>query len=286
MKGYIVKKQNTQSGSAHLVIIIILVLALIGALGFVFWQNFMQSKDNNKQENTSVKTITDSKYQKISQSELESIITSQLGLLNGKTSTDQVTNQDKLQLAVKLYAKEHPYVNGTYERTITANEIEDVLNKSSLNVKGLVHESIKCAIATSPIHNDYDYDSNSKTYSNANHLGHGAGGQVFTVYSKSTDFKNSNGQYSISYGYIFSTSGDTGGGDIPVYGTYSDVKKQTNVLHIFKSPDDEMMSSVELAEQAKYFENNYNSFVDRLSKYTYTFEKIDGKISLVAFSVK
>jgi|GEM_PF-4700588 len=31
-----------QSGSAHVVIVIILVVALIGALGFMFWQNFTQ----------------------------------------------------------------------------------------------------------------------------------------------------------------------------------------------------------------------------------------------------
>lgn len=280
------KKQNIQSGSAHLIIIIVLALALIGALGFVFWQNFMQPKDDKKQDDSITKTVVDSKYQKITQSELESIVTSQLGLLNGKTSINQVTNQEKLQLAVKLYANEHPYVNGVYERKITANEIEDILNKTSINVEGLVHESIKCAIVASPAHNDYDYDPNNKTYSNSNHPGHGGGGQVLTVYSKSSDFKNNNGQYSISYGYIFIIPGDTGGGDLPVYGKYYDAKNHTNVLHIFKSPDDEMMTSVEPAEQKKYFDDNYDTLKSKLSKYTYTFEKTNDKIKLVDFSVE
>ncbi|MEI7689977.1 MAG: hypothetical protein WCI79_03370 [Candidatus Saccharibacteria bacterium] len=35
-------KQQKQSGFAHLAIIIVLVVALFGALGFVYWQNFMQ----------------------------------------------------------------------------------------------------------------------------------------------------------------------------------------------------------------------------------------------------
>jgi len=39
-----VNKKQSQSGSAHLVVIIVLVVALLGALGFVFWQNFMQPK--------------------------------------------------------------------------------------------------------------------------------------------------------------------------------------------------------------------------------------------------
>lgn len=38
------KSLHRQSGSAHIVIIIILVVAILGALGFVFWQNFLQPK--------------------------------------------------------------------------------------------------------------------------------------------------------------------------------------------------------------------------------------------------
>jgi hypothetical protein len=33
--------KNLQSGSAHLIVIIVLVVALLGTLGFVFWQNFI-----------------------------------------------------------------------------------------------------------------------------------------------------------------------------------------------------------------------------------------------------
>lgn len=36
------KSLRHQSGSAHIVILIILVAAIIGSLGFVFWQNFLQ----------------------------------------------------------------------------------------------------------------------------------------------------------------------------------------------------------------------------------------------------
>ncbi|MEI6054338.1 MAG: hypothetical protein WCQ49_03155 [Candidatus Saccharibacteria bacterium] len=39
--------KKSQSGSAHLIIIVILIISLLGALGFVFWQNFMQPKVNN-----------------------------------------------------------------------------------------------------------------------------------------------------------------------------------------------------------------------------------------------
>jgi hypothetical protein len=36
-----IKDSSKQTGSAHAIIIVILVIALLGTLGFVFWQNFM-----------------------------------------------------------------------------------------------------------------------------------------------------------------------------------------------------------------------------------------------------
>lgn len=39
---------NTQKGSAHVVIVVSLVVLLIGSLGFVFWQNFIQTDDNKE----------------------------------------------------------------------------------------------------------------------------------------------------------------------------------------------------------------------------------------------
>jgi len=41
-----------QKGSAHVVIIVILVVALLGALGFIFWQNFINKEPAPKQTET------------------------------------------------------------------------------------------------------------------------------------------------------------------------------------------------------------------------------------------
>ena len=57
MKGYLMNKQKSQSGFAHLAIIIVLIVALLGTLGFVYWQNFMQTKTSN----TAQKTPTENK---------------------------------------------------------------------------------------------------------------------------------------------------------------------------------------------------------------------------------
>lgn len=54
------KKQKSQLGFAHLIIItVILGLGLIGALGFVYYQNFIQKKDGVAKIDDSAKTPTD-----------------------------------------------------------------------------------------------------------------------------------------------------------------------------------------------------------------------------------
>lgn len=50
-------KKQSQSGSIHLVIFMVLIIALIGALGFIYYQNFMQPEKND----TTNLTTTDTK---------------------------------------------------------------------------------------------------------------------------------------------------------------------------------------------------------------------------------
>jgi len=50
---------RNQSGSAHVVIIIILVVALLGTLGFVLWQNFLAPKDDKVTEQVTTQETTE-----------------------------------------------------------------------------------------------------------------------------------------------------------------------------------------------------------------------------------
>lgn len=45
------KIKNTQDGSGGALVIVIIIVAIVGALGFVYWDNFMKSSDTEKQEN-------------------------------------------------------------------------------------------------------------------------------------------------------------------------------------------------------------------------------------------
>lgn len=50
-------KTRSQTGSAHVLVTVILVVALLGALGFIFWQNFA-TKKNVAATNATAQTIT------------------------------------------------------------------------------------------------------------------------------------------------------------------------------------------------------------------------------------
>ena len=60
-------KKQSQSGSAHLILVTVLVIALIASLGFIFWQNYIQKQDTiinptvvkNPTEITPVPVITE-----------------------------------------------------------------------------------------------------------------------------------------------------------------------------------------------------------------------------------
>lgn len=49
-----IKNFSSQKGSAHVIIIVGLIILLIGALGFIFWQNFL----NHDADNASKRTVT------------------------------------------------------------------------------------------------------------------------------------------------------------------------------------------------------------------------------------
>lgn len=55
-------KSPNQTGSAHAVIIVILVVGLLGTLGFVFWQNFINKPADN-QANTAPATVVEQETQ-------------------------------------------------------------------------------------------------------------------------------------------------------------------------------------------------------------------------------
>ncbi len=74
-----IKISSKQTGSAHVIIIVILVIALLGTLGFIFWQNFINNTQKT-QEATSVEKQETAVSNKTEESNLKTLPVSELGL--------------------------------------------------------------------------------------------------------------------------------------------------------------------------------------------------------------
>lgn len=83
-------KRNNQLGSAHAVVIIILIVVILGLLSFVFWQNFIQKKDTTPTK--SVTTTTQAK----------SVTTT-------PATTSTTTKSTVTSLPIGIYGVEVPY---------------------------------------------------------------------------------------------------------------------------------------------------------------------------------
>lgn len=68
---------NKQKGSAHVIIIICLAIALFGTLGFVFWQNFIAKDSSNSSVKKSA-SVTDGDYSKESSGKTITYVSSDL----------------------------------------------------------------------------------------------------------------------------------------------------------------------------------------------------------------
>ncbi len=132
------KVRHSQAGSAHLVIIIVLAILLLGVLGFVFWQNFMNKPaTTTKTDNTtqSVSTDTSSKDKTLSVTEwgvkgtYQSDTTygyaiDQYGLLHFTDPKLSAACSQELSDISRATANELPILSGT-GNSLTAQEVYD-----------------------------------------------------------------------------------------------------------------------------------------------------------------
>lgn len=119
-------KQKYQSGFAHLAIIIVLIVALLGTLGFVYYQNFVAKKDDQ-----TTKTATSSSNKDTS---------AKIVATNYKTYTDNVFNasfqypENWTVSSVDVPMTDYPHWNRSVE---VKNEKGLVISKLILGVSGL-----------------------------------------------------------------------------------------------------------------------------------------------------
>lgn len=65
-----------QSGGAHVIIVVILIIALLGVLGFVFWQNFINKSASDTQASSETQTTTSVAKGEVATSQGELVLSS------------------------------------------------------------------------------------------------------------------------------------------------------------------------------------------------------------------
>jgi hypothetical protein len=105
-----IRNSRKQTGSAHIVIVVILVSVLLGLLGFVFWQNFIAPSARNAEQST------------VNQQETKSEIESESDLNEGYFVLDDWSIKFKIPeglTGIKYYK-----VGDSYE--LTTSRVEDL----------------------------------------------------------------------------------------------------------------------------------------------------------------
>ncbi len=216
------------------------------------------------------------KYESISKSEIETILEEELYVLWNKNKIDEVTNNERLTLGIKKYAKDNNLDYHDME-SVKASDVENSFKKTSIGSLKLNHEDVQGSYKiTTCEHTDWEYDANNSLYTSIPN-GHGICA-ADKVYHKLESLEEKDGRYVATYKLMFSYSceGDEG----TLYKNYENAVNEEDSLGKISG---EYSTEDEFKE---LMAKKYDEVKDKLATYTYTFEKENNKITLVDFNRK
>ncbi len=231
--------------------------------------------DDNK-DNTPI--IDDKKVNEIiSKDELTNIIENELFVFYGKTSLNDITNQDKLSLAVRLMVEK----NNAIIQSFTSSELEDSFNSTIISNLGINHENIVPIKSVTQDGNlGFGYTYENGVYKDRVSTNSGTS-SVPVVANKIVSFSENDGRYTLSIKYLWASFGEYIMGDNSLYGKYIDSINHQN--SIGELPEGLLVGSYENLKN--WGNENFSSFEDKLEKYNFVFIKENGKITLINFYV-
>lgn len=226
--------------------------------------------DNKKDDDKKVNEI-------ISKDELTNIIENELFVFYGKTSLNDITNQDKLSLAVRLMVEK----NNAIIQSFTSSELEDSFNSTIISNLGINHENIVPIKSVTQDGNlGFGYTYENGVYKDRVSTNSGTS-SVPVVANKIVSFSENDGRYTLSIKYLWASFGEYIMGDNSLYGKYIDSINHQN--SIGELPEGLLVGSYENLKN--WGNENFSSFEDKLEKYNFVFIKENGKITLINFYV-
>lgn len=260
-------------------ILIILIIIISLSIGVFLGVNLEKGKiDNNNDINNSSNKEEVNNNDKEIRGKVEEIVSNELDQLLSKKTLSELTNQDKLQTILELYAKEN-----SYPETISKEALENIFKNSSLRNLEIEYNDIywdHMLQDTNEKYYEIEGDTYKKTIS-----GHGAN-QLNTIYKQVTDYKKDENKISVSYKYAFYTVIGDGPQPINLYYTFEEALHSENKVITYDPRNyltDEDLSGYQSAFNAAK-NHDFSKSLDKLDTYTYTFEIINNEIVLVDFN--
>lgn len=272
------KKKNT-----GLIVVLIIFIVLTLLLGAYITYDKLLVKDteevsnkeviNNKEEPEEIKP------EKITLAEVDELLDDYNNLailfLNQKSSLNELTNQEKVFMASEIYKKNKQNVT-----SFTASDLAlSYFIAGSFENENIYDPTLE--------ETTYLYDSDSNTYEiNENIPAHG-GVATIPAITYDYDFYEEDGNYIlIRYGVFYILPG-VGPSSDEYYGKYKDIdldNPQNNVL--FKNPYEFESADWELYDPIDEIKENFEKYENEMTKFTYTFQKVDGKIMLIDYKAE
>ena len=180
-----------------LLIIAIIIIFISSIGGFILGTKFAdkeleiknETKDN--QNNNTDNEINND----ITQVQVEEVIEKELKQLLPLKSINELTNQDKLQTLLEIYAADQGYTE-----TISKETLNTTFNNSCINRLGIEYGDIYWDHMLQDT-NEKHYELKGEVYTNVIG-GHGAS-QLNTIYKKIVDYNEQEDKVTISYKYAF-----------------------------------------------------------------------------------
>ncbi|MDO5568642.1 MAG: hypothetical protein Q4G04_00815 [bacterium] len=251
-----IKKKSPKRNYSVIIIIILVIVILL--VSYIVYDKVIKDILNNNSSSLS-------EEQAIVVKELDNIVESELFILDDKLKYDDITNQDLLWLVSSNLKKDNQLLefSGT-----TAKEYFNTTSFSRLNI---INTSIYCytSIIEKNNHIMWEYNKNKDIYSYVevehNNI------VIEKVLRKVVDFKvMMDDKYIISFKNVFKNK------DNNFYGSYIDALNNVN----------ELIVDIKEEDINNYFNINYDAIKDKLSTYTYTFEKTDNGYKLIDYIVE
>ena len=276
MEKFIGKKE----GRIYIIALIIVALLSLGAIAYLVYDEFIKEEPrenneiNNEENNQNNEQVKRGEIDDETLSSLNSIIDNELYVLWNKDNINEITNQERLQVALLKLADFLNAIHYSYLDTFTAVDLEEAFKQTSIGYLSLTHETIHPFIKLSVFNEDgFIYNEDEKIYTNAVF---GSGSSVIQPYeSLLKEAYYENGLYYISYQYIWTITPDIGPAYYDLYYSYSDAYNHENS---YFSGDDTT------GEIKEYINNNLDTIKENTDTYNYVFEKDNNNFVLIDFS--